>query len=194
MPIDDAANITDTAYGPAGHHEAGSSYPKKYRPGLATSYAYLEHALKLLKGYDFEAWMSLVTPYLGDPADPSVVADWREKARDIYDPSGKLTRRGYLSARLFVERHDRAIEKLSCYLANVDLRVLWPARMTNREREQVKRRNDELYEWYAEYRSSGMSRGKAIEKAGKTCGYSRRRAYEIVDLREPPEKRKGRAS
>lgn len=86
--------MTNTAYGPNGMVLAGTQFGKRDRARLAESYRHLEHALKMLKQQDFRAWMSLATPYLGDPGDPSVVAQHRRKADE-----------GLCSARLFVDHH-----------------------------------------------------------------------------------------
>lgn len=127
----------------------------------------------MLRQEDFRAWMSLVTPYLGDPGDPSVVAEHRAKANE-----------GLFSARLFVDRHERALRLLTMFLEKKRLHVVWPKRMTSREEKQVERRNDELYATYRRLREDGMMRGKAIETAAEHCGYGRSRGYEIVGIRE----------
>jgi hypothetical protein len=123
-------------------------------PGLRKSYEKLGHALTMIKQEDFRAWMALVTPYLGDPGDPSVVAEHRAKAEE-----------GFFSARLFVDRHERAIRLLAMFLEKERLHVVFPKRMTRREETQVERRNDELYATYRRLREDGMKRGKAMAPA-----------------------------
>ena len=173
MPLDET-HVVDAAYGPAGMVEAGQAFSKEDRPKLVKSYKKLGHALTMLKQEDFRAWMSLVTPYLGDPGDPSVVAEHRQKANE-----------GLFSARLFVDRHERALRLLAMFLENERLHVVWPKRMTTREETQVERMNDELFGLYKNFRyGDDISRNKAIEKAAEHCGYGRSRGYEIVDLRE----------
>lgn len=173
----DETHVRDASYGLAGLIEAGSEFAPRQRTALAESYQKLELALKVLKGEDFPAWLALLTPYLGDPGDPSVVARWREDAKK-QPPAG-------FTGRLFSERHDRAIEKLAGYLAEHELYVVWPKRMTSREEKQFERRNDEFFALYERYRfEDRMSRNKAIETAAEHCGYGRSRGYEIVDLRE----------
>ena len=161
-------------YGPAGMIEEGMAFESRRQRMLAETYGLLEYALILLKKDDLSAWISLIEPYLGDPADPSVVDDWRKK-----------TEQGYISAALFIERHDRAIVKLAEYLKGHDLYVAWPKRMSTRQEEQVDRMNDEFFALYQRYHyEDKMSRNKAIETAAEHCGYSRSRAYEIANLRE----------
>ncbi len=116
--------------------------------------------------------MSLVTPYLGDPGDPSVVFDWRRKAPRLE------------SARLFAERHDRAVETLAGYLKDHDLFVLFPKRMTSLEEKNIERRNDELYSLYRLPREGEKRKNPAVEDAAATCGYGKTRAWEIVGASE----------
>jgi hypothetical protein len=74
------AHVAEATIGPAGLVLFGQKYRKAQREDLAESYKLHDHALTLLKVEDFRAWMSLVTPYLGDLADPSVVAGHRKRA------------------------------------------------------------------------------------------------------------------
>ena len=162
--------MAEAAYGPAGMITSGVEFDRRDRVRLAESYRLLEHALTYLKGDGPEgmtAYLVLLDPYLGDPADPSLVNEWRKKRPGL------------------VEWHDYAIGKLAEYLKHKDLYVVWARRMTSREEKQVERRNDELFRLYQTYRDGdGMSRNKAIETASEHCGYSRSRGYEIVELRE----------
>lgn len=170
--------MVDAAYGAAGYIESGQNYDRRDRARLAESYRLLEHALTLLKNDGTEgmaAYLVLLSPYLSDPADPSLVAEWRKNPND--------QRTGW---------HDLAISKLADYLAFKDLYVIWPARMSAREERQMERRNSEFFALYqrikAELRDAGRSETKANSEAVATaaihCGYSKRRGYEIVQARE----------
>lgn len=172
-------------FGPAGIIIEGMVYEKKYYHRLRTSYEFLELALKLLKLEHFELWMSLLEPYLGDPADPSVVEDWKEKSRDVWQGK-KLVRRGYVSARLFLEREEKAVEKLAYYLRHKELFVLQPRRMTTRKPANVAERNDEFYALYKSLRADGFGKTKAVRDAAEMCEYGLTRAWDIVKLREVP--------
>lgn len=171
IPLDEA-HVVDVAYGPAGMVFAGQEHTKARREALAESYGKLELALRALKGRDFRAWMALVTPYLGDPVDLSVVADWKRKAPRLE------------SVRLFAERHDRATEALAGYLKDHDLFVLFPKRMTSQEERQIERRQDEFYALYRRLREEGKKKTVSGEEAAVMCGYGKTRAWEIVGSRE----------
>jgi hypothetical protein len=113
-------------------------------------------------------------PYLGDPADPSVVAENRKRADQ-----------GLFSGRLFVDRYERAISLLAMFLEDQDLHVVFLKRMTSREEKQVDKMNDEFFGLYEAFRyGDGMSRNKAIEQAAKHTRYDRSRGYQIVDIKE----------
>jgi hypothetical protein len=176
---------------------SGQAFEKKHYKGLAESYKNLEYALKLLKIEDFGAWLGLLSPYLGDPADPAIVEDWREKSEDQWvriRTGWKRTKRGYVSARRWTERHDRAIRGLAEYLKHKDLYVAWPSRMSSyQDRNHMEAMNAELYNVYRTARLEGVERGKAIKDAAAVTGYSVRRAQEIIKLREGEEKSVGDA-
>ncbi len=172
MPLDETG-VVDASYGPAGMVTTGAAFDERDVPGLRKSYDKLEHALTMLKQEDFRAWMSLVTPYLGDPGDPSVVAEHRRKADE-----------GLFSARLFVDRHDRALRLLAMFLEKERLHVVFRKRMTSREEKQIERRNDEFFGLYRRLREEGKRKTPAVETAAEMCGYGPTRAWEIVKLRE----------
>jgi hypothetical protein len=158
-------------YGPAGMIFKGMAFDPKQRGMLEETFDLLEKALTVLKGEHFEAWLLLHGPYIGDPGDLALdlalVEMWREKKPGL------------------AKWHDFGIEKLAEYLKDQDLYVLFPKRMTSREEKHVDKRNDELFSLYRIFKhEDGMSRNKAIETAADHCGYSRSRAYEIVNLRE----------
>lgn len=141
-------------------------------PLLKKTYEHLDRALEQLRREHWPEWLLIRTAYLDPDTSPSKVAHWRKLAKD------------HLGARLQLEMLEDGIRTLARYLADVELHVIWPQRMTSREEKQVERRNDELYAVYLRHREEGTSRGKAIEKAATECGYSPGRASKIVKLRE----------
>lgn len=175
-PLDETG-VVDAAYGAAGYIEEGQAYKdRRERERLRESYRLLDHALTLLKNDGTEGmtcYLVLLSPYIGDPGDPSIVAEWRKKSPGT------------------AEWHDLAVKKLAGYLTFKDLYVAWPARMSAREERQMERRNSEFYALYqrikAELRDAGRSESKANAEAVATaaihCGYSKRRGYEIVAAR-----------
>ena len=169
MPLDETG-VVDASYGPAGMVLAGAQFDDRDLKLLAQSYEDLENALTVLRADGHQGmtcYLMLLSPYLGDPGDPSIVSAWREKKPGA------------------AEWHDLAVEKLAGYLCHKDLHVVWPKRMTSRQEKQVDRMNDELFGLYKNFRyGDGMSRNKAIEKAAEHCGYGRSRGYEIVEVRE----------
>lgn len=175
MPLDETG-VIDASYGPSGFVEEGQYHPNGERQRLKASYDLLKHAITLVKGTPegFIAWVLLHEPYFGDPGDPSVVAHWREKSPNK------------------AEYHDMFVDRLAEHLKHKDLFVAWPHRMTVREEKLVERRNDEVYAEYRqikrEKRDEGLSEAKAnkgaVEMAAVRHGYSPRRVYEIVSIRE----------
>lgn len=180
MPVDETG-VVDAAFGPAGYIEEGREFDRKVVPYLRESFYLLRLGLKVLRGMDFEAWGSLDAPYFSDPADPSLVADWRMKAKR----PGASER-----TRKLIADHDRAIETLTELLEDADLFVVWPKRMSSQEESQIERRNDELYRVYRVLREEGKRKSRAVESAAAVCGYGERRAWEIVRMRES-ERRAG---
>lgn len=180
-------------YGPAGMIVAGMLFSRRTNADrrawamFRDSFDLLEKALRVLKGEDFGAWMGLLVPYLGDPADIALVDDWREKARDEWKKTKTgwvQTKRGYISAQRFLEKHDRAITTLAGYLKDHDLYVPRPGRMSTRKPETVEQMNDEFYALYEKLRKDGEGKTKAVRTAAEWCGYGERRGWDIVKLRE----------
>jgi hypothetical protein len=153
-------------YGPAGMIFKGMAFDPKQRGMLEESFDLLEKALTLLKGEHFEVWLLLHGPYIGDPGDPALVEQWREKRPGL------------------VEWHDFAIEKLATYLKDQDLYVAWPARMATRREKHVERMNDEFYSLYQKLIKEGERKTKVVQTAAEWCGYGPTRAWEIVRIRE----------
>lgn len=163
------SHMRGAAYGPASLVEAGAYWPRKWRAAAATTYGKLEHALTMLKNggvSDRLAYLTLLTPYLSDPADPSIVNEWRKDRPGL------------------VEWHDLAIKRLAGFLAGHDLFVIWPARMTSNEAKRIEQRNDELFALYQRLRNEGTRKTEAVKSAALMCGYGERRAWEIVKARE----------
>lgn len=155
-------------YGPAGMILSGSEFSPRQRELLADSYRKLGYALTLLKGSSemgLMAYLVLLAPYLSDPADPSIVAEWRKRG----------------DKRL--QWHDLAVEKLATYLEEHDLFVIWPKRMTSREEKQVERMNDEFYAVFQRLKEDGMGTTAAVKTAAEMCGYTERTGWRIVEAR-----------
>lgn len=177
------SHLKSAEYGSGGLTLAGAYYDHLY-PGelrqLRESYAALDKALAFLRERDYQAYLMLIRPYLGDPADPSVVDEWRKKQ--------KMVVRG----RMFTVRHDRAmanhdlaVEVLVERLADTELYVDFPKRSTSTEAESVEKRNDALYAAYRRLTDDeGKSKTKAVKEAAALCDYTERRAWQIVGLRE----------
>lgn len=169
MPLDETG-VVDASYGPAGIVMAGTQFEDRDRKLLAQSMADLENALTILKAdghIGMTCYLLLLSPYLGDPADPSIVSGWRKS-----QPG---------AARW----HDLAIEKLAHYLRRVELHVVWPKRMTGQQEEQIDRRNDDFYRLYRQFRAEGQGKTSAVKNAAVMEGYSERRGWQIVGVREP---------
>jgi hypothetical protein len=199
MPLDETGMV-DASYGPAGMIAVGSEFAEVDRKLLGESIQKLELALTVLRGEDFEAWMSLVSPYLGDPADPGIIPHWRERLRRL-DRENEAIRKenadrrkkgrppkpervGLMVPRELLERHDRAIEKLAAYLADEDLHAVFPKRMTSQAEEQIDRRNDEVFRVYKALRyGDGMGKTRAVRNAADHCGYSEDRVWKILKAR-----------
>lgn len=166
-PLDET-HVSEAAYGPAGYVETGMYYTKSQREALRQSYERLEYAITIEKAHPegFLTWVLLQSSYFGDPADPSIVAEWRKT------PGHRI------------RRHDSFVERLSHHLRNVDLSVVWPKRMSSREEKQVERMNDEFYSLYRRLREEGTKKRAAIQQAATMCGYSESRGYEIVRIRD----------
>jgi hypothetical protein len=169
MPAEESY-LASAAYGSAAFIEAGAYWPPEVREAARETYDLLEHALTLLEHEGIvgrSCWLVLLSPYLSDPADPSLVARWRKEKPRLAD------------------WHDLAIRKLAGYLAAQNLFVMFPSRMTSGEERQIERRNAELYTVYQEMRAEGRRKSEAVELAAEFCGYSVRRAWDIVGAREP---------
>jgi hypothetical protein len=162
-------------FGPAGMIVAGMAFDKEGWSYLKESFDALERALTRLKeGGPLKnaAYLVLLAPYLGDPADPSLVDKWRENPKDCR-----------------TEWHDLAVKELAFYLRNADLYVPRSSRMQTRKPSSVEQMNNEFYSLYLKLREEGETKRKAIQTAADWCDYGESRAYEIVQVREGGEKR-----
>lgn len=161
-------------YGPAGMILAGQPFDKENFSYLEESFGALEEALTRLRNggpLKNAAYLVLLAPYLGDPADSSLVDKWRQNPKDCR-----------------TEWHDLAIKELAWYLRNTDLFVPKTSRMQTRKPSSVKQMNDEFYSLYEKLREEGEKKTKAVETAANWCNYGLTRAWEIVKLREGASK------
>lgn len=178
MPVDETG-VKDASYGPAGYIESGQAFSESERELLAESYTHLDRALLKMKNKDqgkavdigFMLWLALFPPYLGDPGDPGLVEEWRK------DPNNQQ-----------VTWIDKAVEWLADELADTDLFVVWPKRMSTRVSKKVDDANDEVWRLYRTMRGEGRSKSYCVRTAALLTGYSERRVWEIVKIREkqPP--------
>lgn len=164
------SHIRTAEYGPAGLIFAGSEFDSHDRRRIVESLEDVHCALVLLRSErgviaqhsngdpitGVSAWASLIEPYLADPADPSVVEDWRLKAQ-----------RGYVGARRFIERHDAAIAQLAFYLGEVDLYVVYARRMSEREETEVENENAAIYAVVKRLVRGGLRLRAAMEQAAE---------------------------
>ena len=166
FPIDDAANMTDVNYGPAGFIEEGAEFEKHDRNRLAYSMDLLEEGLRHLARTNFPLWYVLKEPYLADPADPSMVDDWREKER----PQVML--------------HDKAIEELADYLKDEDLHVVYPKLLSQREEKDIEESNAAMLAFYRRLKRSGSSHNSARKQTAENYQVSTDAVQRIVDVQE----------
>lgn len=173
------SHLRSAEYASGGLVMEGAYYDRAEVVDLKRSFDDLEAALVRLGTADRQAYYALIPPYLSDPADPSMVDDWRKKTKQI------------VRGRLFIVRHERAvanhdvaIELLAMDLSRTELYVKWPKRMTSQQADQIEKRNAELYETYQHLREEGRGKTRAVEEAATRCDYSRSRAFVIVGLRE----------
>ena len=153
-------------YGPAGMIVEGMVFETKNWAWQKSTFEWLDHALTLLKREHFEAYLVLLSPYLGDPGDHTIVDGWRKKRPGL------------------AKWHDYAVKKLAKYLRHKNLCVPKVNRMTTRKPENVAERNDELYSLYLKIREEGEGKTRAVKDAAAMCDYGLTRAWEIVQLRE----------
>lgn len=175
------------SYGPAGLVFAGTEVDRSDRRRLRESLEALRKALLMLRserrpvsrhsnGDDISgisAWSALIEPYLADPADPSVVDDWRKKARQ-----------GYISAGRSIERYDAAIETLAKYLEVVKLHVVYPRLMTEDEEQKMEHQNAEMFAVFQRLRVSGLRAHEAIAQAADYFSVSTDTVDRVLEFRQ----------
>lgn len=172
MPLEETG-VKDASYGPAGLIEEGQAFSEKQRELLAPSYKYLDDALyKLETGSPAQrnAYLTLLRPYLGDPGDPSIVDKWKQHTFDCR-----------------MEWHDIAVEELAVMLKDKKLNVVWPKRMSTRQETHVDRMNDDAWRIYKQLRAEGKGKSRAVSDAALITGYTERRIWQIVKIRENAE-------
>lgn len=164
------SHVRSAEYGPAGLIFAGAEFDRVDRRRIAESFDALRLALVLLRSEraaiakhsngdpitGVSAWSAFIEPYLTDPADPSVVEDWRLKAK-----------RGYTSARRFIERHDAGVAALAHYLKGVDLYVVPTKRMSQREETEVENENAAIHAVVKRLMRGGLRLRAAMEQAAE---------------------------
>jgi len=188
-PLDDASNITEASYGPAGIILAGMAFAPIDRQRLRYSYRKLNVALGILQRDHMALWVSLVEPYLKDEADPGIVSDWRVRLAQL-DAENQRRRKAkkppkvaLVTTRRMLERHDKAIERLAKYLRDVDLHYL-PARiMSGQEEAKTERQNAEVYAVFQRLRVSGLTQKAATELTAENFGVSTSMVERVVEFR-----------
>lgn len=168
MPLDET-HLRSAGYGPAGFILSGSAFTPFQAANLARSYKYLNHALTLLQNGDTAdrmRYLVLLAPYLGDPADASLVDLWRKKPGD----------------QRWVW-HDEAVEKLCHYLRKIELFAVSPREMTEDEKRESSQRDARVYAHYTKMRRAGRRHDKAIEMAAEEFATSTDRVELLVELR-----------
>lgn len=187
-PLDDT-HVKDTAYGPNGMIFAGQEFEPQDRKALQESFEKLELALNVLREHDFKAWMSLMEPYLGDPADHGLVVDWRAKiaALDVENARRKKAKRqpkvALVWTRTLLERHDRAVKKLAAYLDKHDLVHIPPRLMSEDEEAQTEKQNAEIYAVFQRLRVSGLTQRAAVAQAAEHFRVSEGMIERVVEFR-----------
>lgn len=204
-PLDDTY-VKNNSYGPNGVILAGAEFESADRNALAESYRKLNLALRVLRWEDFEAWMSLIEPYLGDPADPSLVDHWRQSLARL-DSANALIRRqndeAYKRAKKSVkkppepraekvalvwtrklrDRHDRAVKKLAGYLEGHDLAYLPPRLMSEEEEAESNKQNAEIYAVFQRVRVLGRSERTAVREVADRFHVSEDFVERVVEFR-----------
>lgn len=161
-------------YGPAGLIYEGMAFEREDRYLMRESMVLLDHALTLLRKDYFTLWRSLVEPYLGDPADSSLIDHWREQAKRTWEFEKEDNFRGerYTMKRnivswFHVKRHDKAIEVLAGILGKEDLYVVFAKRMSKDEEKKGEDQNAEILAVFQRHRASGMSNPHAIRQTAE---------------------------
>lgn len=187
-PLDETG-VRDASYGPAGLITTGAGFEKRDIERLRDSYKKLDKALKILQEMDFLAWVALQEPYFSDAADSSVVNYWRKMLEEL-DKENERRRKakkpekvGHVYMRLQLDRHERAVKTLARHLKNVDLHVVYPKLMSQRERAAGEAHNAQVYAYYQRARVAGRTHRGAISQTAVKFGISEDEAERIVEFR-----------
>lgn len=197
-PLDET-HIQQASYGPAGLITTGAEFKPGDIQGLEESYRYLRAALMVLRAKHFQEWGALVEPYLSDVADASLVEDWRKKIGALDEENAQIRRAnekraekgrspkpekvGFVFARLQLERHDRAVERLTEYLKDKDLHVVNPHLMSTQEKAAGEAANAQIYAYYQQVRVAGRTHRGAISAAAWKFGTSEDAIERVVEFR-----------
>jgi hypothetical protein len=197
-PLDETY-VSQASYGPAGLILAGAEFKAGDIAGLEESYFYLNIALHLLRREHFQEWGALIEPYLSDVADSSVVEDWRRKVGELDDHNAKIrslnkqrAKKGkplkpekvaLIYMRLQLQRHDRALTRLTRYLKNIDLHVVNPHLMSTQEKAAGDAANAQIYAYYQQVRVAGRTHRGAISAAAWKFGITEDRVERIIEFR-----------
>ncbi len=228
MPLDETG-VRDASYGPAGLITTGAGFKEGDIEDLRDSYRKLNAAIRrlrrehkprwveewrpfrhkdaprILRRDRFPLWAVLIGPYLGDPADPSIVDDWREKVRaldkentEIRKSNEKreaLLRKGkkahpyqypkvrYVFARRQLERHDRAIKALAEDLKDEKLHVVYPKLMSEREKAAGEAHNAQVYAYWQRMRVAGGTEKQATRDTALEFKISEPEVERVVEFR-----------
>lgn len=200
-PLDETG-VVDASYGPGGITFTGSGFEPEDRRRLEESYRALNAALRLLRRDHMDLWVSLVEPYLADPADPGAPEEWRRRLAELDEKNAAIRKRNDLVrrgkrpgpieteetalvfTRLQLERHDQAIEKLSRYLEDVDLHYVGAKIMSESEEAAHDRRNANVFAHVQRLRVAGLSERAAIAEAARNFKLSPGEVETIVEFRK----------
>ena len=214
MPLDDT-HVAEASYGPAGMVLAGSGFygegiTDEDRRLLGISLGHLRSELWTLRKEDFDAWASLIDPYLGDPADSGMVEDWRRRVAALDEENAEIrasnAKRELLlakgpkaarkapayrhekvrlvTARTQLERHDRAVRKLADHLRDKKLHPINPRLMSVREEAAGDAANAQVYAYYQQVRVSGRSHQGAVSATALKFRISDAEVERIVEFRK----------
>lgn len=197
------SHVKSADYGPAGLIFTGAAFDKKDRHSLREDFKSLNVGLRLLrqekslgksaitgeKITGSQAWASLVEPYIGDPSDPSMVEDWREKARAGYNRKKRVQRR-YIWSAMQVERVDLAIDWLASHepLKSARLHVVLARRMTDKEETEVENENAAIYAVCEQLRVSGLTLRAAKEQTAQDFKVAVQAVERIYEFRHTLKK------
>lgn len=208
FPFDESAGVTEANYGPAGVIFTGAAFDKDDRARLEYSYKRLNAALRLLRRESVALWGSLVEPYLSDTADPGVVDHWKKELAKLDRENAqirkhnKLVRKGkkqgslriekvaLVFTRMQLERHDKAIARLTEMLKHVDLHYVPPKFMSPEESQAIEDQNAEIYAVFQRFRARGNSvEDAAIQTAeflsnAKDTRLSVDAVYRVLEFRD----------